>query len=1016
METSRPVSEVRCPKKISNFCERLFSWRLKKSGAARMITALTLFVCGSVLCVFQLAPSGIGRGSTTRIAPTRRAGAEVREAYGRLPLSFEANRGQVDSSIDFRARGAGYTLALSPTKALFVLAPQTNADGKSSRVSLQMDLVGSTLPTKAEGLDELEGKVNYFTGNDPTQWRTNIPTFGRVRYANVYPGIDLVYYGNQKHLEYDLVVAPGGNIRNVKMQFEGAESLDTNDAGELLIHIGGSVIKQRKPLIYQDVDGERVAVNGRYLLQGDSQVGFEVDRYDSSRQLVIDPVLEYSTYLGGDAGDEGNDIRVDISGSAYVCGNTASTNFPTANAIQATFGGGNFVGARDGFVAKLNAAGTALVYSTYLGGSGDDRCNKIAVDQSGNAYVGGETTSSNFPTANAIQATFGGGLSDGFIAKINPAGSALVYSTYLGGTIFDAVQAIAIDSAGNVYSTGRTTSADFPTVNPIQANYTGGPFADLFITKINAAGSALVYSTYLGGTGFEAGFSIAVDAAGAAYLTGQTASSDFPTANPIQSAFGGGSPDGDAFITKINPAGSALVYSTYAGGTDNDIGFEIAIDSSGNAHVVGVTRSANFPVANSLQAALRGTSDGFVMKLNAAGSAFIYSTYLGGTADDSVNGVSIDSSGTAYVAGGTSSTDFPLAAPTQQTKAGGVDAFVCRLTATGNALPYSTYLGGMGTETALAVAVSPAGKVFLTGRTDSTDFPVVNPIQATRGTGLDAFVARLSAPAAQLRNISTRLRVTTGQPNLGIGGFIITGSGLKSIIVRGIGPSLSTFNVQDRLLDPTLSLHANNSGQDVILATNDNWKIADQTQQSQEAQVIATGLAPTNEAESAIVIDLSPGMYTARLVGKGGGTGIGLVEIFDRSTNSGSVLGNISTRAFVDTGDGAMIGGFILGPQGVVSPTAVVIRALGPTLEGMGVTGALSNPNLSLHDQNGTMIAFNEDWQQDGQASQIPANLKPLDTRESALYRILAAGNYTAIVRGSGNSTGVGLVEVYNLP
>jgi hypothetical protein len=708
--------------------------------------------------------------------------AQAREAYGQIALGFEANRGQTDESVNFLARGAGYTLFLKPTEAVFVLARQSdkraqevNRDaqltdarkpltasrrdasgtaGSQPPAVLRMKLVGSDEEARAEGLDELAGKVNYFVGNDSSHWRTENQTFGRVRYGGVYPGIDVVYYGNQRQLEYDFRVVPGMDAGTIKLEFEGADKVSVNAAGELLLTVGEGTMRQPKPVLYQEVAGMRRAVDGGYVVGADGRVGFTVGEYDAQRPLVIDPVLTYSTYLGGSDVDEGNDIAVDSAGNAYICGITNSTNFPTANAIQGTFNPpiDNLV-ARDGFVTKINAAGTALVYSTYLGGNKDDRCNKIAVDASGNAYVAGETGSLNFPTANAFQSTYGGGLSDGYIAKLNAAGTALVYSTYLGGDVFDAAHALTIDSTGSVYVTGRTTSSTFPVVNPIQGTYSGGPGADAFVTKLNAAGTALVYSTYLGGNagtggGFTAGFSIKVDSTGNAYVTGQTRATNFPTANAIQATFGGGSPDGDAFVTKLNAAGTALVYSTYLGGSDNDIGNEIALDSAGSAYVTGVANSANFPTANAFQGTLKGTSDAFVTKLNAAGTAFIYSTYLGGTTNDSGNGIAVDSAGNAYVTGGTSSTDFPLVNPNQGTFAGLVDVFLTKFNAAGSALTYSTYFGGSGNDTALAVAIDSANSMYIAGRTNSTNFPTLSPIQSANGGGgnNDAFIMKISDP------------------------------------------------------------------------------------------------------------------------------------------------------------------------------------------------------------------------------------------------------------------------------
>lgn len=706
--------------------------------------------------------------STARLTPK-----QAREVYGQIPLSFEANQGQTENSVNFLARGAGYTLFLKPTEAVLRLRsadfgmrnpnPQSAIGDQQSKNSqskvLRMKLVGANPDAAVAGADELAGKVNYFTGNDSSEWRTDVPTYARVRYSEVYPGIDLVYYGNQKQLEYDFVVAPGRDPRAVCLQFDGADKVEVDTGGDLLLTLGESIVRQPKPLVYQEVGSSRRTIEGGYAVGPDGQVGFTVGEYDALLPLVIDPVLVYSTYLGGSGTDSGNDIVVDSSGNAYICGDTTSTNFPTANAIDGTFAGGGFAGARDAFVTKLNATGSALVYSTYLGGSGhttldpngDDRCFGLKVDGAGNAYVVGETHSDDFPTVNAFQGTYGGGFADAFVTKLNPAGSALVYSTFIGGNVFDAATGIELDSSQNVYITGRTTSPNFPTVNPIQGTFAGGS-SDAFVMKLNAAGTALVYSTYLGGTDFENGSGIAVDSAGNAYLAGQTRSTNFPTANAIQATFGGGTPDGDAFVAKINAAGSALVYSTYLGGSDNDAGFDIAVDSAGSAHVTGSSSSTNFPTANAFDSTLGGTSDGFVMKLNAAGSALVYSTYLGGSDADSGNDIALDSSGNAYVAGGTISTNFPTANPIQATYGGGsVDAFVTKLNAAGSALIYSTYLGGGALDRGNAIAVDSCGSAYVSGTTGSTNFTTLNPIQAANGGGDDAFVTKISETTTTLQ-------------------------------------------------------------------------------------------------------------------------------------------------------------------------------------------------------------------------------------------------------------------------
>ena len=488
---------------------------------------------------------------------------QVVENYGKLPLAFEANQGQTDSRVDFLSRGSGYTLFLTPTEAVLSLSsPQssqraqrksTNFFSASSAPSavndpnlqsavVRMKLVGANPSPQVSGLEGLPGKSNYFLGNDPDKWRTNVPHYAKVQYEDVYPGVDLVYYGNQRQLEYDLVVGPGADPDAITLSFEGVERLRIDAQGDLLLETPDGEIRQHKPLVYQEVDGVRRQIAGFYVLHGGHQVGFEVAAYDAGQPLIIDPMLVYSTYLGGNSFDSGRSIAVGGSGNAYVTGQTFSTNFPTASPIQASNAGG----ASDTFVTKLNAAGSALVYSTYLGGTALDTARWIAVDSSGNAYVTGRTDSTDFPTASPIQATSGGGSSDAFVAKLNPAGSALVYSTYLGGGSFDTSNDIAVDSSGNAYVIGETDSTDFPTADPVQA--ARGGFREAFVTKLNAAGSALVYSSYLGGSFDDEGKGIAVDASGNAYVTGRTDSTDFPKVNPFMDYIGG---DTDAFVSKI---------------------------------------------------------------------------------------------------------------------------------------------------------------------------------------------------------------------------------------------------------------------------------------------------------------------------------------------------------------------------------------------------------------------------------------------------------------------------------
>ena len=692
------------------------------------------------------------------------------ETYGKLPLSFEANQGQTDSQVKFLSRRGSHCLFLSSTEAVLTLskfpahrvgkrylaahqtqykeietlngAEEVLAAGGPGAV-LKMKLVGANPAPHVGGLRELPGKVNYFIGNDPKQWRTNVPTYAEVKYGSVYPGVDLAYYGNQQQLEYDFIVTPGAGPRVIKLAFEGVEKTQVDEGGDLVLRTANGEIRQHKPIAYQEVGGAKREIASRYVIQGTDQVGFEVAEYDAARPLVIDPVLDYSTYLGGGGFDSGVGIAVDPARNAYVMGVTNSSDFPTMNPLQPASGG-----SIDTFVAKLNPAGSALVYSTYLGGGGTDFGNSIAVDSAGNAYVTGNTNSSNFPTANSFQPTNSGAY-DAFVTKLNAAGSALVYSTYLGGSGFDRGDGITVDSAGNAYVAGDTLSTDFPTASPLQPALGGGEnYGDAFVTKLNASGSALVYSTYLGGNGDEVGNGIAVDASGNAYVTGPT-SGNFPTtAGAFQPVHHGSL---DAFAAKLNSAGSSLLYSTYLGGSNYDNGLSIAADSSGNAYVVGWTDSTDFPTASPLQPAYGGSSDTFVAKLNPAGSALVYSTYLGGSGSDLPGvGIPIDTAGNVYVTGFTNSTDFPVVNPLKAVNSGDCygqpcfDAFIAKLNSTGSVLVYSTYFGGTSDDFGLGIALDSSGNPYITGATYSTDFPTANALQPAYGGGSDGLVAKLA--------------------------------------------------------------------------------------------------------------------------------------------------------------------------------------------------------------------------------------------------------------------------------
>jgi photosystem II stability/assembly factor-like uncharacterized protein len=1026
--------------------------------------------------------------------------ARVSEAYGKLPLRFETNWGQFDSQAQFLVRGGGYSLFLTSSAATMVLTkpaaheervhiakstfepqPANNLRGKREQrleedarsvtelksaapesAVLRLKLEGANSSAQVAGLDELPGKSNYFIGNDPNKWLTAIPSYAKVIYREVYPGVDLIYYGKEQQVEYDFLIAPGGDPGQIKLNFEGAQSVKLDVRGDLVLHTEAGDMRQQKPMVYQLVDGVKREIPARYEMTDGQRVGFHMDAYDTSKPLVIDPILIYSTVLGGSTYNEGNSIAIDADGNAYVAGFTYSSNFPLVNAAQAN---------GYGFVSKLNPIGSALVYSTYVGSiTGYDNLSGIAVDAQGSAYVTGYTSSPVFPVVNAVQTTLGGKL-DPIAIKLSPDGSALLYSTYLGGSNDDEGKGIAVDASGNAYIAGYTNSNDFAVVNAFQSKKSGnqafkstnsggswrvsesglnltshifdividpahpstlyiatdegvfkstnsgdtwrdvntstninlssslygnlaldpsntstifagtdnglfkstnggdtwtrslstrfieavaidpvnpytiyaspsryiskstdggsswrqvGPnteftciainpinnsilyagtaynslykstnggsswrllnsfpayvgyitdlvidpsnpsivyasgsggvnyggsgiykstdegshwqqinnglpsaatyvhtmavdpvhpsvlyasaldgiykttdggahwrtsstgltkdiirriaidptapsklyavrhsWEDAFITKLSPSGATRVYSTYLGGTGPEMANGIALDSQSNVYLTGRTSSLNFPLKNPLRRAYGG------VFITKLAASGSSLAYSTYFGGSNgNDTGNGIAVDSSGNAYVTGETIATDFPVTpGAFQTTLQGWISAFVAKINAAGSSVVYSTYLGGNSETRASAISINPSGEAFVTGLTASPDFPLANEIQSTLRGPQAVFVTRLNATGSALIFSTYLGGTYgdyNEIGRGIAVDSASYTYVAGTTGSSDFPTTSNAFQKHAGFVNAFITKIGEPPASIQFSGSVLRNGAG--------------------------------------------------------------------------------------------------------------------------------------------------------------------------------------------------------------------------------------------------------------
>ncbi|MEK7782024.1 MAG: SBBP repeat-containing protein [Verrucomicrobiota bacterium] len=696
---------------------------------------------------------------------------KIDSAYGRVPLHFEANHGQVNSPAKFLARGRGYAIHLSAGQVDFVLSsPTTTNSSRSFRdrqfpeqdgrrlAQLRMKLAGGNAAAPIVGQGDARTKVNYFIGKDPTSWRTNISTFHQVRYQAVYPGVDLVLYGNQQELEYDFVVAPGAEVRKIRFETEGARRLEINAEGDLVLHTDNGQLKQRKPIAYQMVNGMRQPVEAQYRLSRKS-VGFRVGSYDRSLPLVIDPVLIYSTYAGGSGYDAPYGLAVDVAGNAYFGGWTVGT-LPniTPGAFDTNYAGSIHVGGGgDAYVAKLNPTGTAFEYMTYLGGTESEYVDGLAIDDSGNAYVTGGTWSGNFPTTvGSFQPNPGDPnnaqgypqLPDAFVTKLNSNGTALVYSTYLGGAGLDSGREIAVDSAGNAYVAGETTAANFPTLNAFQSTKKGGAGSyinlyDAFVTKLNTNGSALVFSSFLGGTGEDSARGITVDATNAVYVVGVTATTDFARTNAYQTNYGGGTYDG--FVTKIAPGGSNMIFSTYLGGSLEDGFTGVLVDASGCIFAGGYTRSSNYPITNALQSTLGGGMEGCLAKLTPDGSALIFSTYMGGVNDDGVSALALGRNDDIWVTGWAGSVDFAPYANFGSINRGGFDAFVAKLNGQGNVLLNFTYLGGTGTDYGIHSVLDSQDNLYMVGMTASSDFPIssTNVARPTIGGDYDTFVAKL---------------------------------------------------------------------------------------------------------------------------------------------------------------------------------------------------------------------------------------------------------------------------------
>ena len=756
---------------------------------------------------------GLGLTDVRAVGPDRLPAVDLR-GLAEAPLYFEANHGQTEVAAKFIARGKDCTVFISPTKATLLVAKS----GQTRNVSLT--LVGANPHAEISGVGALPGRANYFLGADPAQWSLGVPLFSRVRLAQVYPGIDVVYYADQAaRLEHDFLVQPGADPKQIALRISGADTVRVEAGGDLVLKIGGTEIRQHRPVIYQMAEGVRKEIPGGYRLMDKTTAGFWMGDYDHSQPLVIDPTIavSFSSYLAGKYGDAGWDIATDANGNVYVCGDTLTPGLVSRKTaqFQTIFGGSQ--GTRrygDAFVAKFvpNSSNVlSLAYLTYLGGSGQDSARGIAADADGNAYVTGFTDSPNFPTAHAAFKKISGRnntaqgfyRSDVFVSKLGPLGTNLVYSTYMGGGERDGGNAIAVDSSGHAYVAGFTESRDFPIVTNRAAGArrvvqrTAGGIRDAFVTKLGVAGTNLVFSTYLGGVSQDSAQGIAVDSAGDVYLTGYTASVNFPVFPKKNSYLNGlktASGSYDAFFTKIFADGSSNVFSTYLGGKGTDVGLRLAVDSSASAYLTGYTYSPNFPVTGTVTNTRTWTApsgsqpDVFVTKFSPTNGVYYtnYSVQFGGSGSDEAFGIAVDGAGEACISGFTTRTNFfgtnTFFDLRSTNRIGKNDTtakvFIALLNTDASAFRFSALLGGSGSDSAHGVALDAAGNACLVGGTTSFDFPTVNSIQSRPGgrqKSSDVFVAAISlAPFMRPSSLpkKTSLGLVIADPTL-----LITQSG-----------------------------------------------------------------------------------------------------------------------------------------------------------------------------------------------------------------------------------------------
>ena len=910
---------------------------------------------------------------TTAGTPHSGAALAVHTSQIALPLRFEKNLGQAGPGVRYIAPVRGH-------RVLF-------ADRELRLGNGVMRFAGASDTTHLEALDPMVTRVNYYTGG-PAHWATDVPCWSRIAYRDVYPGIDLLFYGQAGVMEYDALVAPGADPWRVRFRFDGGVQPQLDSSGDLHISMPEGSLIWHRPVAYQPIAGKRVPVDARFVLRG-AEVSFRLGKWDRAYELVIDPTLSFSTFLGSSGNDLARGIAVDAAGNVYVAGAAGAGDLAgiSAGSWQSDYTGDTSGSPQDAFLAKLNPAGTAVLYATYLGGTGRQQGWAVAIDGSGNAYIAGNTTASDFPvTAGAYQTSFGGlgplpgtqvylhSVGDAFVAKFSPSGQR-IWATYLGGSLDDAADAIAVDSAGDVYVAGATVSSNFPvTGGAFQRAFHGGggqptiaqtgyvtvDTGDGFISELDSTGQHLLASTYLGGSLDDAILTLTLDSKENVWVAGATVSTNFPLAgNPLQKQFGGESSNavqlifnaGDGFISELNSSLTTLSYSTYLGGSADDAVGAIGVDSSGAVYVAGATDSPNFPVTNGTFRSVTPSGpisieDAFVAKLQPGASSLTWSTILAGGGGDAALSLALDGRGNVDVGGMTDSTNFPVTAGALKTTLGGANTFaglspysfgngfITQLSAASGVPSYSTYLGGSGGDAVLGLAVDASGNIFTTGFTASPDFPsttgVVQPALKTKMPDTtDAFVTKLAVVPAAVSVTSVKNAASGASGSYSPGEYVL-------ISGTNLGPS---SGVEGEVSDGRLS--TNTGGVEVMVngvpaplgyvsATEIYAVIPYQAASSKSANLVVSYNGATSANFPLSIVATAPGLFTTN--GQGSGQAVVLNSASGKTSvnSSSSPAGAGDVLLIFGTGEGALkpagVTGQVTGGTGPSIAAAVSVR------------------------------------------------------------------------------------------